>query len=345
MAGIVISQVSEVKDPKIRPIVLRVVRELELTAEKVACNHADPSRWPLPDDKNSTEAIFAARFAELPAAIKQSAATKSMARMVVARPALEKRFGDLSNVILTTRVPIERQVRDLPFPIDLKLPPDYIEKLLHPPPPPAPPPTPAISKLEFRLHSVKCVDETDGFLGSEAGSDEISIAGTTVDQGNVAKIPVLKVGSFGSDGSVKTFSPPRPFGTFDLRNAPAFPSSYHVTLVLAEVDMGGLPDFVNKVLEKIRDKLASELAAAGAKGAGPLGAVLGAVIGFAVSEAFRIFKSTWEDDVFKPVTLDATIPTRNHRFDNGATDSGEGIAFFIGHGGRYEVTWDWNVLI
>jgi hypothetical protein len=52
------------------------------------------------------------------------------------------------------------------------------------------------------------------------------------------------------------------------------------------------------------------------------------------------------NDVFKPITFDATIPTRNHRFfDNGATDSGEGNAFFIGHGGKYEVIWDWNVLI
>jgi hypothetical protein len=38
------------------------------------------------------------------------------------------------------------------------------------------------------------------------------------------------------------------------------------------------------------------------------------------------------------------LPSRNHRFDNNSTDSGEGTTFFSGHGGKYEVVWDWNLI-
>ncbi len=101
MANLVASQVTEITDPKIRQIAVRIVRELELTAEKVACNHADPKRWPLATDSKSTEAIMASRFQALPATIKQSAATKAMARVTAAPAVREARFADLTNVNLT----------------------------------------------------------------------------------------------------------------------------------------------------------------------------------------------------------------------------------------------------
>ena len=45
-----------------------------------------------------------------------------------------------------------------------------------------------LKKLNLRLDLVKCIDETDGFLGSEWGEDEIEMGGETVDhQGTTTK--------------------------------------------------------------------------------------------------------------------------------------------------------------
>lgn len=346
MANIVASQVTEITDPKIRQLAVRIVRELELTAEKVACNHADPKRWPLATDGGSTEAILASRFRTLPDSIKQSAATKAMARVTAAPAVRVSRFADLANVNLTITRAIDAQVRDLPFPTDLKLPANFLQTVTAPPPPP--PAAPALNRLEFRIHSVKCLDETDGFLGSEAGSDEISLGGTIVDEtGDTEKVSVFKVGSFGKDGTIKDFTPPRSFAVFDLTEGPSFPKSYFVTMVLAEVDMGGLSDFVNQLLNKIKEKvisaLASAIGAAIGAPAGGVGAIIGAAVGFVVGEVFRIFKSVWEDDIFAPVTTQVTIPTLSHRFAGGATDSAEDVATFSGHGGKYQISFDWRV--
>ncbi|HKO92790.1 MAG TPA: glycine zipper family protein [Polyangiaceae bacterium] len=256
-------------------------------------------------------------------------------------------FGDLASIDLTLARPIDSLVRALPFPRELKLPSSFLSGLSDIPNPFIPS-DPALNHLEFRLHSVKCVDETDGFLGSEAGSDEISIGGvTTDDTGDVEKVIVTNIGSFSKDGVVKNFSPPRSFATFDLTEAPFFPAFYSVTLVLAEVDMGGLPEFVNGLYNKVKEKVITALTTAigTAIGAttGPVGAVIGAVVGFIVGEVFQVLKSTWDDDVFRPATLQIEIPSRSHRFENGAQDSPEGTTTFNGHGGKYQVAWDWRL--
>jgi hypothetical protein len=75
----------------------------------------------------------------------------------------------------------------------------------------------------------------------------------------------------------------------------------------------------------------------------PPGAILGAAIGFVVGEVFQILESTWDDDVFRPATVQIEIPSLNHRFENNATESAEGVTVFSGHGGKYQVAWDWRV--
>jgi hypothetical protein len=293
---------------------------------------------------------LATRFKSLPTTIQNVAATKAMARVVDTAPAVRAaRFGDLGGVNLTISRPIDAQVRDLGFPKDLKITAAEITAIITGArATPAPAPVPALNKLEFRIHGVKCLDETDGFLNSEAGSDEIALGGNIVDEtGDTEAIAAFKVGSFGSDGKEKTFSPPRVFATFDMREGSEFPKSYFTTLVLAETDMGGLPEFVNKLLDKVQEKVTAALASAigasiGASG-GPVGALVGALVGLVVAEAFKLFKNVWNDDIFAPVTLQASIPSFNHRFSSGATESTQFVADFAGHGGRYTVKYDWRV--
>jgi hypothetical protein len=74
-----------------------------------------------------------------------------------------------------------------------------------------------------------------------------------------------------------------------------------------------------------------------------VGAVIGAAVGFIVGEVFQALESTWDDDVFSPATVQIEIPSRSHRFENDATDSAEGTTTFSGHGGKYQVVWDWRL--
>lgn len=247
------SVVTEIADPKLRKLLSRVVREMELSIEKVAANHSKPKDFPLPADPNSTERILAARFNSLSKAVKDRSADRSLNILNAPREARLKRFGDLANVNLKSDEPIGSQVRAMPFPAELKL------TLAQPTgaatngaglnPAAA---APQLTKLEFRLHKVKCLDETGGFFGEHAGNDEMDLGGSAIDEtGDTHNIPKFRVGSNFDDGEQVTFSPPRRFTTFDLTEGTVFPKSYFVTMVLAEVDQGGLTEFQQSLLAKI----------------------------------------------------------------------------------------------
>jgi hypothetical protein len=353
MADITSAEIRDIADPRLRRIAVRVVREAELAIEKVAANHAEPPNFPLAaGDSKSIEQILVSRFRTLPQLTQRKAGMNAMHRINAPAQVRTKRFGDLAGIDLRKSVAVDAQVAALPFPATLKLPPGHLATLPHlhgsvlTVPGLAPQQT--TDKLELRIHKVKCLDETNGFLGSEAGDDEIDLGGTSVDEtGDTNKISPFRVGSDFDDGEQKVFSPPKRFTMFNLREGTAFPKAYFVTLVLAEVDMGGLPEFVQQLLNWVKPKVTAALAAAlgGAIGAsgGPVGAIIGAAVGAVVGLVFDLFKSIWEDDIFKPVTASVAIPSLSARWTGGKTDSPEGIATFAGHGGKYQLTYDWRV--
>jgi hypothetical protein len=340
------SQVSEIADPKLRKLLMRVVREMELGIDKVAANHAKPSEFLLPDDPNATERILAARYDVLPKAVKEQAWAKVSQRIATPAAARQRRFGDLAAVNLKVGTNIGAQVKALPLPADLKLTKEQFEKIIGTSTTVTTQPT--LTKLEFRLHKVRCVDETGGFFGEKAGDDEIDLGGTAVDEtGDTHVIPKFRVGSSFDDGEQVVFSPPRSFTVFDLREGTAFPKSYFVTLVLAEVDMGGLSDFLNKLVQKVKAKVIDILTKAvgviiGSSG-GPVGALVGIAVSFVVGKIFDLLVSIWSDDIFKPVTTSVKIASLNAQWPGGKTDSPEEIATFEGHGGKYQVTYDWRM--
>lgn len=343
------SEVSEIADPKLRKLISRVAREMELNIEKVAASHANPKEFPLPTDPNSTERILAARFNSLPKTVKDRSASKSMERLNAPSEARAKRFGDLAKVNLRSKESIGSQVREMPLPAGLKLTLNQVtgagnghsaDAVLAQ--------LPTLPNLEFRLHKVRCLDETGGFFGERAGNDEMDLGGNAVDEtGDTHIINKFRVGSNFDDGEQVVFSPPRQFTRFDLREGNAFPKSYFVTMVLSEADQGGLSDFLNKLLTKVKEKVTAALIAAfgtafGVSG-GPAGAVIGIAVGFVVGKVFDLIKRIWEDDIFPPITAQISIPSLNARFQGGRTDSPEAIATFSGHDGKYQVTYDWRV--
>ena len=59
--------------------------------------------------------------------------------------------------------------------------------------------------------------------------------------------------------------------------------------------------------------------------------------------AIKKVKVIWEDDVFTPVTDSVNIPSLNHHWPGGKTDSPERFFTFEGHGGKYLVKCDWRL--
>jgi hypothetical protein len=353
---ITIGELADLADPKLRKIMMRVAKEMEVAVEKTVAHHAEPANFPLPGDPNSVEQIVSAGFSRLQPAQQQFAKAKLLNRAKASKQARRKILGDLAEIDLRSKSPVAEQVDRLAFPTELKTTTQAVKNLTKINQIVSLRPAGLVTQqttdnLEFRIHRVKCVDETGkdfNPFGDEPGSDEISLAGTSVDEsGDTKKVTEFKVADF-DDGDVKTFSPPRRFTFFNLREGTEFPKSYFVTLVLAEKDQsGGLADFVNKLLEKIRERVIAYLAAAigaaiGASG-GVVGIVIGAAIGFVVGKVFEFINAVFSDDIFPPKTISVVIPSLTHRFVGGKTDSPEIVTRFVGHNGTYDVTSDWRL--
>jgi len=351
MADITMSQVTELEDPKLRAVAKRVFLTVRLAAEKAVAHHAEPNNFSIAADPESLEQIFLSRFKELRVE-KQQAAKAKVISFVKAPPVSRTGvYGDLSSVDLRSATDVEAQVKALAFPANLKFPINHLNSLstLHGNILPVIPggliPQQTTNKLELRIHKVKCIDETGGW--PEWGDDEIYLGGTTVDEtGDTKKVSKFHVKDFAKDGDVKNYAPPKQFTWFSLLGGTTWPKSYFVTLVLAEVDMGGLADFLNKLLEKVKEQVVIALVAAGADigaSVGIVGAVIGAVVGWVVGMVFEWLKSWWSDDIFKPVTVSISIPSLNARWAGGQTDSPEGWIKWWGHGGTYKLWYDWRL--
>ena len=158
------------------------------------------------------------------------------------------------------------------------------------------------------MHQLYAADETGGWLAEKFGADEMYLGGSAIDATGVnTEITKFKVANF-DDGDVYIWQTPKVLTTFDLTAGTDWPKTYYVLVVLAEVDMGGLAEYLNKLIDGVRDHVEKYLAAliggavAPASG-GPIGAVIGLAVGYAVGKAIEWLKSWWGDDIFSPVTL------------------------------------------
>ncbi len=337
---------------QLRKIANRVVLEMELAIAKVAAHHAEPTAFPLPSDADSVEQILRKRFDQLRPEQRQYAAAKVLPALQSRNGLSERRFRDLASIDLGISTPIAEQVRSLTLPDDLALAPAALTGISEDggfPPIPTVPTVPSgtnggavssISKLEFRIQRVKCVDETGP---AWPGSDEILLGANTVDEtGDVKKVPSFKVGDF-DQGNTKRYTPPKRLTLFDIREGPSFPKRYFVTLVLAEEDQGGFPDFVNGLFKQVKAKVEEYVADAIARGK-PVEIAIALAVNYIVGKIFEILTNAWNDDIFPPKTLSVRINSATHRFPGGATVSPEDVAVFKGHNGKYEVFYDWRLL-
>ncbi|MFI6439654.1 hypothetical protein [Streptomyces sp. NPDC050759] len=344
------SVVTGIANAKVLAVAERVVREFQLAAEKVAAHHNEPAKYPMPGGSTAMEHLMASRFKALPEGTRKKAADRVVTDLKNA-PGRAKKLDDLAKVDLRSTTTVEAQVKKLPFPAKLRFPADELRKAASVAETSvagvaesadaenAAAAAVPLRQLELRLHRVKCLEETN-----ELFKDEIGLGGTAIDEsGDVEKISPFKVRSFHT-GGVQTYTPPRRLVRFSLIEGPVkFPKSYFVTLVLAELDQGGFSDFVNRLYVKVRDAVAEALGdAVGAVLPVPINELIRKVVIFVVGKVFDLFKVIWQDDIFRPVTVETTVRSLTSRWA-GRADSPERVVTFTGHGGEYQLVYDWRM--
>jgi hypothetical protein len=210
--------------------------------------------------------------------------------------------------------------------------------------------------LKFRIHEVKCIDETN----PESGHDEIAWGGVTVgDYNQNLKIPEFYVGGGFDDGDKKVYSPPQVVMNFQMENA-NYPKSYFLALALAEKDEGGFSKFIKELYEAIKAEIQIILAGIGAAAgaaigaeiggsigttiAGPLGTVIGIVAGAILGVLVGWIVSTLKDDIFPPQASSVTFSSASDTFAGGSLVSNLLYLHYRDHGGHYRVTYDWQLL-
>lgn len=185
--------------------------------------------------------------------------------------------------------------------------------------------------VNFNLKSVRCLDETDGFLGSEAGEDEIYLEGFGVNQvGEIKKwkrrkptgvkeeIEKFKVGNFEESSKTKNVVNYAPvLNLLEFPMAAKFPATYTNTLILVESDdEGALAKEAQKLIKKAIEylnKYVKEAIAAGGNAVGmqvPDSIIneISSWINKAVRAALEwIYNIFFGNDRFKAVLLQFTI--------------------------------------
>jgi hypothetical protein len=209
------------------------------------------------------------------------------------------------------------------------------------------------SRLVLQIHSVKCLDETNGKYMERIGGDEIVLSGIAVDAGGHARrVPTMKVGYFRKDKEVKQFSPARELASFDLSNGPDFPRTFKTYLVLVERDEGGgFGPMVDRLVARVND----------GKSVGPVGdgqtgvfserdirrVLTAAAKGDHVALAKAIggtIKIKLGDDIFPPQLVERKLGSATALFSGGRPTTGPEKVSERAHGGRYEITYSWRLV-
>jgi hypothetical protein len=345
---IAIEELTDLRDPQLQRVADHIFRTAQLAAEKVAANHADPGSYPLPTDPKSFEQLFLKRFSRLKPAEQQVAVSKLRPRVQATEAQRRRFYGDLARVDLRLATPVDRQPAAAISPI-LKIDPDDLQRLRLGPlaaagvartPAAARVATPVTDKLEFLINHVRCIGETgNGIEEILGGADEIDLGGTTVDEtGDTHRIAPFRVGEF-EEGQFVRYNPLRRFTDFSLREGGEnWPKHYYVTLVLAEIDFGGVGDYIADLYDRIKDQVTTALAKLGSSLLGAIGEVIGNVLGRIIGWIIDAFR----DDIFPPRTLHLAVHSLTSRFQGGREESPQREVHFIGHEGEYSLAYRWR---
>lgn len=335
----------------------QVVQPFQMAAVKAGLALRQPSQFPLPKEKDSFEQIFTRYLAKSPLSYRNSARTNALAISALPQATLANRLGVASGVDLTSKTSVEKQAAGLFVALSSGTKNKIAAEVsaIYPRRSVAAGGTvgtdagiggPTAKKLNFRIHEVKCNDETGSpYWDENFGMDEIDMGATTIDAvGTTGTVPPFRVAKF-NDGTVKKYAKPKVLETFDLTKGRDWPKGYTVLLSLAEKDKGGgFPDFINKIEEAAKAKLAALLGAWIGSSGGPVGALIGLAVGYVVGEIFDWLEGFLADDIFDPIVIVLNRHYAAEPLPGGAAESAKMAVIFSGHSGKYTVVYDWQLM-
>ena len=180
----------------------------------------------------------------------------------------------------------------------------------------------ASGQLEVNVRKVKLIDETDGFLGSELGEDEIYLGALFVNAENQAsKINPFHVADFDEDGrKTKNYDPAKLLKNFVVA-ANKNNQTFHATFVLFEKDGRGMYNILSIALDELA-KLLKEYTSG-----------VSLIAKKAIDKIVDFFAG---DDVFPSFTHSQTINANTNSFT-------KNYWFWTrAHGGKYNVYFQWK---
>jgi hypothetical protein len=201
--------------------------------------------------------------------------------------------------------------------------------------------------LKFRLHKVKCIDESTD--AEWKGTDDIELGGSaTDDKTNTTEIPKFFVGEF-NDGGEKVYEPAKVLKTFTLSGA--YPKTFLVFISIAERDSGGFATFINDLVTSVEDEVDAVISAAavaagvaiGGTVGGPVGALLGAVGVALVGGLVALIGHIASDEVWEPQMASVYLGSAGHRFAGGTRVSTTRMWTYEDYSGKYNVHYSWEL--
>lgn len=360
----IVTTIDHIEDPRIQRIAKRS-RDIALIAAAKAVLHAsDPRRYPIGTIRQGygLERAFLQRFKSLDKK-KRGAVIGRTGRAISDPGHWQRRVGKLARVVkLDRKVSVAKQVKKFPYSRNERIPLEVFQNLEignvvrhhstadsirqswidRIPEVVAAEPN---NRLDVRINTVKCIDETGNYWEEKlGGADEIFLGGTAIDSlGNVVKKPAFKVDDFEEDGQWKGYAPPKVFHTFDLLPGMGFPKSFAFLFALSEQDLGGFGKFLNKLADELRPIIQAEvmkaiLAAGGVVAIGGLLpgivlAVLAVCLVWVIGQVIEALKDWWNDEIFPVFSQMIEIPSLHYTIPENVI----GIANFVGCGGHYQV--------
>ncbi len=337
-------------NPELKEVASHVLNIAKISIEKAVAHYSDPDSYPINEDENSMEAIFLNSFKNIPEHQRQSTVEKVLSRINFNPELRIQELGQLSQINLTSPETVSIQADALVQRENFRLSPETIRNLeqvfvplgendLQPLAMPLDD-LPKPEKLELRLHEVHCVDETNGFFGSESGEDEILLGGMAVDfKGDAKQIQQFKVYGYFDDGDKKTYSPPKVLTKFDLTSS-NWPKAQSVTLILCEEDNGDFPDYLDSFFKLAKEKIKEGIGNIGFPGDN----YVAKVAEWVAQKVFDYLKEIWENNIFKPITLTSNLLSLSSRFTRGTSTSPRISVDRKEFGGRYRLTYDWHLV-
>lgn len=212
-------------------------------------------------------------------------------------------------------------------------------------------------KIQFNLHEVKCVDETNP---EPFGTDNMYVFGTYLnDKGVASPFDYFKAGNF-DDNEKKVFSPSKKLAIMDLDST--YPKVMAVSIGLVEKDTdsslatalksvyAAIEEEVQGILDTVKAELTIIAGSIGAIFGGPIGTAIASALAYVFASAFDSFVNwmkelvTPDDDFFEVQTASIILEKPTSVFEGNSTTSAVQTLRYQAHDGTYDLKYNWEIL-